>query len=685
MDNSMKPTCNVFNLKTWFSDMTYSSMKIKFNRMKKNTFAIFIIGLLLSFSSCDEYLDIVPDDVPTMELAFANRQNAERFLATCYSYVPAHGNVWRNPALSTGDEVWNCAEETFYYSNRTSFRIAKGLQNTNNPYLNYWSGGNDGTNLFVAIRDCNIFLENVNDVPDLLSSDRDRWIAEVKVLKAFYHYFLMQLYGPVPIIRENIPVSASIEEVKVVREPVDEVVAYIVELIDEAIADKEQPDPALPLAIRAYATELGRLTMPAALAIKAKVLTLAASPLFNGNPDFKDYQNEEGVSYINPEFNPAKWEAARDALKEAIDVAHTAGHGLYEFDDRLTGLKEPVSDTTMLELTLRNTITSRFSKELIWGLGNNDVTTLQGIVNAPLTAYHQGQRISWVRSMHNPTLNVVEQFYTQNGVPINEDITYDFEDRYKVMEVPDNHNYYLIKDFRTAYLNFYREPRYYAYLGFDGGKWFNMEVESDKNAFEVHNKAGQIAGRALDNYNITGYFAKKLVNYKLIMREGQDNGGTISYAFPIIRLADLYLLYAEALNECKELPDDEVYEYIQMVRDKAGLDKGTGSLTATWATYSNNPSKPTTKAGMRDIIRRERMIELAFEGQRFYDLRRWRLAMEYLNKPIRGWNVSEKEELGYYQVTYIATRKFMLKDYFWPIRTDDLYRNDKLVQSPQWD
>jgi hypothetical protein len=47
--------------------------------------------------------------------------------------------------------------------------------------------------------------------------------------------------------------------------------------------------------------------------------------------------------------------------------------------------------------------------------------------------------------------------------------------------------------------------------------------------------------------------------------------------------------------------------------------------------------------------------------------------------------VSEKEELGYYQVTYIATRKFMIRDYFWPIKTDDLYRNNKLVQSPQWD
>jgi len=646
---------------------------------------ITFVSMLLSLNSCDNYLDIVPDDVPTIDLAFANRQNAERFLATCYSYVPPHGNVWRNPALSAGDEVWNCDERTFYHSNTTSFRIAKGLQNTSNPYLNYWSGGNDGTNLFVAIRDCNIFLENIESVPDILSSERDRWIAEVKVLKAFYHYFLMQLYGPIPIIKENIPVSASVEEVKVIREPVDDVVAYIVELIDEATADKTFADPALPLAIRAFATEMGRLTLPAALAIKAKVLTLAASPLFNGNPDFRDYMNEEGVNYISAEEDPSKWETARDALKEAIDYAHTAGHGLYEFDDRLTGLTEPVSDTTMLELTLRNTITSRFSKELIWGLGNNDVTTLQGVVNAPLTAYHQGQKISWVKSMHNPTLNVVEQFYTQNGVPINEDRTYNYEDRYQVMDVPEGHEYYIIDDFRTAYLNYYREPRYYAYLGFDGGKWFNMEVSSDKNAFAIHNKAGQLAGRALDNYSITGYFVKKLVNYKLIMRQGQDTGGTISYAFPIIRLADLYLLYAEALNETMEVPDQEVYEYIQLVRDKAGLDKETGGLVETWREFSNNPTKPTTRSGMRDIIRRERLIELSFEGQRFYDLRRWRLAMQYLNQPIRGWNVNERDELGYYQVTYIAYRNFMPRDYFWPISNADLYRNDRLVQSPQWD
>ncbi len=650
--------------------------------MKVKKYITGLFGLfLLTLPSCD-FLDIVPDDIATVDMAFSTRQNAERFLLTCYSYVPLHGNVLKNPALSTGDEVWNCAEKTFYYTNSTSFSIAKGYQNVSDPYLNYWSGGRDGSNLFIAMRDCNTFLENIHKVPDMGEGEKKLWIAEVKVLKAFFHYYLMQLYGPIPVQRENISVAASPEKVKVEREPVDKVVEYMVGLIDEATSSDGEIEPALPLFIRAQTTDMGRLTLPAALAIKAKILTLAASPLFNGNPDFKEYKNKDGIPYINPVADPEKWVKAKDACKEAIDVAHQAGHELYVFNDMLMA---QISDTTFLELTLRNTITSRFNKELIWGLGNNDVTTLQGIANPPLTSYHQGSQISWTKSMHNPTMNVVEQFYTQNGVPIDEDKTYDYDNRYKVDVAPEGHDFYIEKDFRTAYLHFYREPRFYAYIGFDGGKWFNLEAPNDKSALVVHNKAGEVAGRSLDNYSITGYFTKKIINYKLIMTASTNTGSTISYPFPIIRLADLYLLYAEALNECQATPDAEVYKYIQLVRDKAGLDKETGNLVDTWASYSKNQDKPKTQEGMREIIRRERLIELAFEGHRFYDLRRWRWSRDYLNQPIRGWNVTEKNEIGYYQVTYLFFRKFLPRDYFWPIKQQDLYVNDKLVQSPQWD
>ena len=659
--------------------------------MKKIKLKILIISLLTLSVSCSDFLDVVPDDVATIEMAFSNRRNAEYFLYTCYSYMPNLASIQSNPGLAAGDEMWNANDKNHYYENRTTFFVAQGMQNTSSPLVNYWGGGNGGRNLFVGIRDCNTLLENIDNVPDLNPSDRSRWAAEAKVLKAYFHYYLMELYGPVPIIKENIPVHAGIEETKVPREPVDKVVEYIVSLIDEATEDKDFPSPSLPLYIRAEGTEMGRLTLPAALAIKAKVLTLAASPLFNGNPDFKNYKDQNGVNFINPVEDSKKWEKARDALKEAIDYAHRVGHGLYEFDDNL---KTSVSDTTLLELTLRNTITSRYNKELIWGLGfwhgepvGGDYTTneLQGTVNAPLTSYHQGDQIWWTRSMHNPTLKIAEQFYTNNGVPIEEDVNYDYANRFSVQLTPPEHDFYLIKGFRTAYLNFYREPRYYAYLGFDGGKWYTSEVPGDTRSFEVHNKANEVAGKSMNNYNITGYFAKKLVSYKLVMTESQHTGPTLGYPFPIIRLADLYLLYAEALNECKASPDNEVYQYIQLVRNKAGLDKETGSLVNTWATYSSNRDKPKTKNGMRDIIRRERLIELAFEGHRFYDLRRWRLASEYFQQPVRGWNVSEKTEAGYYQVTYLFFRKFTLKDYFWPLSNKDLYDNDKLIQSPYWD
>lgn len=635
-----------------------------------------IIILLLSaglLGSCS-WLDIVPDNIATMDMVFRTRANAEKMLTTCYSYMPEHASPWQNPGLSAGDEVWNSVDACTYYTNQTSFNIAKGNQNSNEPYLNYWSGGNDGRNLFIALRDCNIFIDNVDNVPDMSITEKKRWKAEVKVLKAFYHYWLLQLYGPIPFVDKNIDVSASTEEVKVAREPVDDVVRKIVALIDEACEDDALPDY-----IRIRDTELGRLTKPAALAIKAKVLMLAASPLFNGNSDFSFYKNKEGVNLINPTYDPSKWEAARDACKEAIDCAREAGHDLYEFDEVVKG----ISDTTRLELTLRHTITSRFNQELIWGLGKNQTMTLTGIVNPPLTAYQQGQQISWCKMMHNPTLDVAEQFYTNKGLPIDQDKTWDYASRYEVEQVPAGHEHYIEHNARTAKLHFNREPRFYAWVGFDTGQWFNLEVPDDKSSYAVHCKRGETAGMSMTNYTVTGYFAKKLVSYKLVMTASSHTGNDIEYPFPIIRLADLYLLYAEALNECKEAPDAEVYEYIQHVRNKAGLDRETGSLVETWKRYAKNPSLPTTKEGMREIIHTERMIELCFEGQRFYDLRRWKLCMDYFNRPIRGWSVLESTE-DFYQPTYIFFKKFTPKDYFWPIKLHDLYVNNNLQQSPLW-
>src|SRR5690606_38950108 len=168
-----------------------------------------------------------------------------------------------NPGFFAGDEMFlNSALIT------NATLIATGEQNTNGPRLNYWNGTNAGTPLWIAISQCNIFLEHIGAVPDMPEEEILRWAAEVNALKAYYHFFLLRMYGPIPIMRENIPISASGHEVRVERRPVDDVFDYIVELFDEVIV-------VLRNEVYDEKTELGRITTPIAVALQAKDLVYA--------------------------------------------------------------------------------------------------------------------------------------------------------------------------------------------------------------------------------------------------------------------------------------------------------------------------------------------------------------------------------------------------------------------------
>jgi hypothetical protein len=640
--------------------------------------------LIILFSSCkDDYLDVIPDNIPTIDIAFNNRATALNFLATCYTYIPEHANVVQNFSMLAGDEVWYYAENDFYMNNETSFRLAKGMQNVSSPYLNYWEGGRGAPHsLFNALRDCNIFLDNLVTVPGLEEQERLRWLDEVKVLKAFYHFWLLQMYGPIPIVENNISVGASAEETNVFRDPVDDVVNYLVQLLDEVIEGEN-----LPGVINYIYTEQGRVTMPVAKALKAKILVLNASPIFNGNEDFNSLVDSQGNSLVNQTYDPQKWVLAKDALYEAIESAESNGHQLYEFTQQIP-INGELSEEVIEELSQRAAITESFNSEIIWAYGPEWTGDLQMWCQPRWTADHSAL-FGYTKKSHAPTLNMVETFYSNNGVPLNEDIYWNYADRYDVVSTPlldDNnenyHEFYIEDNYNTAKLHTYREPRFYSTIGFDGGKWFSLETTNINNIPYLDAKAGALSGKqGFEIYSITGYFAKKLVHYENVIAQ---QGSTIKgYSFPIIRLSDLYLMYAEALNEVKESPDSEVYEYIQKVRDKAGLDDG-GDLVNTWQLYSSNPSKPSSKEGMRDIIHQERMIELALEGHRYWDLRRWKLADEYFSQPIRGWNIFRPDVEGFYEVENIYYRNYLIKDYLWPISQNELLRNPNLVQNPGW-
>lgn len=640
-----------------------------------------IVGILLvsTFFGCSDFLDVVPDNMATIDMAFNNRANAEKYLATCYSHIPLLGSEQNNPGLTAGNDLWYYTMEDNFYSNKLAFGIANGLQNISNPLNNYWDGANGGGSMYKAIRDCNIFIENVSNeerVLDLTKTERSRWIAEVKVLKAFYHYYLLQLYGPIPIVDVNLPISATEEEVRVKRNKVEEVTDYIVSLIDEAA-------PSLPVMIQNEATEMGRLTRPAALAIKAKTLLLAASPLFNGNTDYANFKDWDGNPFFPQTYDINKWKLAADACKEAIVLAEEAGHTLYDFSQESF---ESLPEEIVYSMNVRQAVTKRFNKELVWGCGKSATKSLQRDCQPRLTSYHSLKE-NECKSLCAPTLEIAEMFYSNHGVPIAEDKEWldngHYINRYQTATAESNDKYYIKEGYRTALLHFDREPRFYATLGFDGSSWYGHGKENPDDMYYLAAKKSQTGGMLQSSlYSITGYFAKKLIYYKNIVSE--SSSVIEEYPFPIVRLGDLYLMYAEALNEATEndgtVPSD-VYTYMDKVRARSGLE----GVVDSWKKYSVNPDKPSRKDGMREIIQQERQIELALEGSRYYDLRRWKKAQSvYNNALIQGWSIDQNKTEDYYKVRTISSIKYLQKDYLWPIKYENMINNPNLKQNPGW-
>ena len=640
--------------------------------MKKIIVSIsFILTVILCNTSCSDYLDIVPEGTPDMETAFSNKTNARKFLFTWYSYLPKWDQSGSIGFLA-GDEHWLIPKGTGFIDQRLSlnaWEIGRGEQNSNDPYQNYWDGLNGGTNLWTAIRDCNIFLENIDKPLDLQQYERNRWIAEVKFLKAYYHYYLFMLYGPIPVMDNNISIDASAEEVRRYRDPVDDVVNYISNLLDDAAKD-------LPLQVTDAGEELGRITQPIAKAVKAQLWLLAASPLFNGNTDYINVKDNQGRSLFPAETDNNKWEQAADAALDAIKCAKEAGHDLYYFTLPVNGL----SDATRKLLDIGEAVTEKWNTEIIWGSTWN-VNGLQKVAVAKTTKGSHYDAISVMA----PTLTVAEQFYSSNGVPISEDKgdfwSKNYLNRYEFTIIPDegNNKHYLKIGEETAYLHLNREPRFYANLSFDRGTWYGYGYASDepKDLAFYKFRAKEVSGRITsEDYSYTGYLNKKVCSYKTSVT---DNGlSTERYAFPIIRLADLYLMYAEALNETLSSPNSDVYTYIDLVRKRAGLD----GVKESWQKYSKYPEKPNTKTGMREIIRMERLNELACEGKRFWDLRRWK---KELPREVKGWYVQGETAQEFYRVTTLYLRsRYSFKDYLWPLKVETVLKDPNLGQSPGW-
>lgn len=627
---------------------------------------IIFVGFII-FSSCKKYLDVIPDDVATLESSFANANETQAYLFGCYATLQNLTDVRRNPGFTTSGEVifpYPLQDQTTLggAGGDAGFSIIRGLQNSANPLLNYWDGYNMGLNMWQAIRKCNIFLENVHIPVDLPDYQRKRWTAEAKFLKAYFHYWLIRMYGPIPIVDVNLPVNASIDEVRIKQQPLDSCFNYVVRLLDEAIPD-------LPPVIQNLAAEQGRISATIAMAVKAEVLVTQASPLFNGNPDYAAMKNHDGVSLFPAAYDDSKWQRALTACKDALDNVGSAA--LYQL--RLSGGIVHMSDTTRRLLTIQGAFVDSWNSEQIWTL--NPQFGWQYMASPRVTT-DAAANVFAVYSNFSVPVAQSEVFYSNHGVPISEDRTFDYNNRYKLQAGDDAHAYYIKKGYTCAKGNFNREPRYYADVAFDGSVWFGSGNLDDNNPNYINAVNGPAAPPDQLRYNATGYWAKKLVPYQTTFGQQSIQQG---YSWPFIQLTGLWLLYAECLNEVNG-PGADVYAWIDKVRAKAGLD----GVVASWSQYSINPNKYSSKEGLRTIIHQERRIETAFEGQAGWDLRRWKELQNVLSTPVQGWNVFNRTTEGYYQLRLVQQTSFSIRNYLYPIQDYDLLTNPNLVQTLYW-
>jgi hypothetical protein len=253
---------------------------------------------------------------------------------------------------------------------------------------------------------------------------------------------------------------------------------------------------------------------------------------------------------------------------------------------------------------------------------------------------------------NGPSQNLVDDYDMANGEP-------PFVDESGIQTINRASGY----DPGDPYSN--RDPRLEATIIHDGsvyrGDIFEMWVSADGDTwgFDSYKQSG-------DNPR-TGYVLRKFMPDRDVPLSWQT---TYTNPWPHFRLAEIYLNYAEAKFELGN--EGVAREYLSRVRARVDM-----------------PPIPASVSGsaLRQRIYRERRIELAFEGHRFFDIRRWRIAGDIENRPIRGMDVVRNMQTG--QKTYIPVELLVKAPYqdrmdLLPVASDEIRRNPKLTQTPGW-
>lgn len=622
---------------------------------------LFSSGVLMT--SCD-FLDIVPPEQVGMDDTVKDANETEDFLYSCYANVN-NPIQYRNVEASADEfatpQAWGELQHKIAYD--LLIPISETPQDWNLCYK--------------YIGQTLLFLEYLPKAQGITEQQRAEYEAEAYFLLAYYHFQVLRMYGPCPITDKRIDPETPSSQYNG-RFHYDAVTNWIVKTLDEKVIKGYN------LPTERTENTRGRATHAIACALKARVLVYAASPLWNGGFPYKDWRNKistslDGVDYgtelVSLTYDPQKWERARVACEEALKEARIAGHKLYEdlemYDRQnisLSNIYIPGGATDEFKkwvLMLRYLTSSRYNEgntEYIWGVSKDDGYAPDCMMPWRVLQKNDGNWVDGYNS-YAPYLGSMEKFYTKDG-------------KFLDTTQPDLLQRAGVDESRPDIINLAinREPRFYAWMAFDQGDWGTTTAEGKPVRLEMKDSQKQGLNPELHYRDRceTGFLSQKFVRPN---RRYDRNGNVTNDRFqrPLIRMAELYLNLAECYAAQGNTP--KALENLNKVHQRAGLP----AITEADITESERT--------LTDWILNERFVEFYGEGHRFYDLRRYMVAPQYLSAGKReGLNAVEKMNPTFAEfnqrVKVNQPYKWSTRMYILPIIQSEIGKNTNLVQAP---
>ena len=595
--------------------------------MKRIISIILVVAVLMQLSSCKKQLDVLPVDQFSDASVWNDAALIQTFVNNIYSGVP-HG--FGCIMMASMDD------ESMYNADFGSSNVTKSLVNPSDFAIfaaDFWASNlkqYNWTTAYKYVRATNVFFSKIEAAP-VDASSKAAMKGEVHFLRAYIYNNLLSIYGAVPIIKEAYGLSDSFA---VPRNTYAENIQFISDELDSAAS-----------LLHGKAMDDGRATEGAALALKSRVLLEAAGDFANSNGSWAgSYAHKELIGYVDGD-RTARWQAAKDAAKAVIDLP---GYGLYMPNPASAAeATQNYSDIFLKQKTSEDIFFKYFTTKVDqnWD-GYNP-----GLYNNP-NGYH-----GW--GSNTPTQQFIDAYEMNDGTKF---------------------SWSNSAEAAAPYTD--RDPRFYATVNYNGAKWRTRPADviaRDPVGIIQTSNSEKWNGSSIDvisgldtrkspfedwNGTYTGYFLRKFIDPTV---DAQFNKQTQPWRY--IRYTEVVLNYVEA---CLGLGQEaEAQTYLNKIRKRAFMPDITESGAALVARYRN-----------------ERLIELAYEGQRFFDIRRWLIAdQSYTNA--KGIDILYKlnpDHTTYappiYTVKDVQDRAWNPRFYLFPIALDEVNRNDKLIQNP---